>query len=163
MIEFNPQVFAVQIVTFVLGMGAIWFIYLKPLGAHLKARKKGIAEDLKSAEAARAEGQQLHAQLKAERLQMAQENHRLMEKTKADAEAFRADLMKKAGEEHAALLQAGQQQLDQERREAIRQIREEAASLVVLATQKLMETKGDEAADLERARSFVKTIEISNN
>jgi len=44
-----------------LGMAAVWVIYLKPLGAHLRQRKEGITKDLAAAEEARQEAVKLRA------------------------------------------------------------------------------------------------------
>jgi F-type H+-transporting ATPase subunit b len=162
-LSFHPQIFIIQWITFVLGMAAIWAMYLKPLGKHLKGRREGIIKDLASAEAARAEGQKLKSEFALEKVKLAEENHRLMEKTKADAEAFRSELMAKAKDEHESLLKAGRKQLDQERLEALRQIRQEAAELVVLATAKLLEKNLGKAAQLSLAQKFVKSVKVSKN
>jgi F-type H+-transporting ATPase subunit b len=145
-------------VTFAIGFVAIWFIYLKPLGEHLKNRKAGIVKDLASAEEARAEAAKLKADFAAEKTQLLEENRRLMERTKADAEAFRQELMAKAKDEHEALIKAGRVQLQQERAEAVRQIRAEAAHLVVEATEKLLEKNLNKTTQSALAAKFVKSI-----
>src|SRR4051812_17730995 len=159
----NPQVLIAQIVTFALGMGAVWFIYLKPLGQHLRERKQGIDRDLNAAEEARGEAARLKAEFAAEKAKLLDEKRRLMDKTKADAEAFRAELMGKAKSEHEALLKAGRAQLQAERAEAVRQIRESAASLVVEATGMLLEKNLNNATQTALAQKFVKAIKVSKN
>lgn len=163
MLEFNPQIFIVQIVTFAIGMAAIWVMYLKPLGKHLRDRKAGIVKDLQGAEQARAEAEKLRAEFTLEKAKLLEENRRLMEKTKADAEAFRAELMGKAKSEHEALLKAGRAQMEAERHEAVRQIREMAAELVVEATGKLLEKNLNNAAQNALAAKFVKGIKVGTN
>jgi F-type H+-transporting ATPase subunit b len=163
MLEFNPQVFLVQIVTFALGMGAIWALYLKPLGKHLRSRKEGIAQDLASAANARAEAEKLHVEFAAEKAKLMDANRKLMEKTKADAEAFRLELMAKAKAEHEALIKAGRRQIEQESREAVRQIREQAAELVVQATEKLLEKNLNKSTQTALAQKFVKAVKVSKN
>jgi F-type H+-transporting ATPase subunit b len=159
----NPEVLIAQIVTFALGMGAVWIIYLKPLGKHLGERKAGIAKDLAAAEEARHEAVKLKAEFATEKSKLLDENRRLMEKTKADAEAFRADLMAKAKSEHEALLKAGRAQLEAERADAVRQIRQQAASLIVEATARLLEKNLDKGTQTALAEKFIKSIEVSKN
>lgn len=159
----NPQVLIAQMITFAIGMAAVWFVYLKPLGEHLRARKAGIVKDLSSAEEARAEAAKLKAEFAAEKAKLLDENRRLMEKTKADAEAFRAELMGKAKAEHEALLKAGRAQMEAERHEAVRQIRAQAAELIVEATGKLLEKNLNNATQAALADKFVKAIKVSKN
>jgi F-type H+-transporting ATPase subunit b len=163
MLEFNVPVFIVQLITFVVGMGAIWFVYLKPLGQHLKDRKTGIIKDLAAATDARAEAEKLKADFAQEKVKLMDENRRLMEKTKADAEIFRAELMATAKTEHEALLRAGRAQLEHERNEAVRKIREQAASLIVEATEKLLEKNLNKSTQTALAEKFVKAIKVSKN
>lgn len=163
MLSFNLDIFAIQWITFALGMAAIWVMYLRPLGKHLRGRKEGIAKDLAAAESARAEAASLKAQFDAEKAKMAEENKRLMEKVKADAEAFRHELLAKAKAEQDALVNAGRKQIDQERLEALRQIRNEAAHLVVMATEKLLEKHLDAKTQEALARKFVASVKVSKN
>ena len=163
MLSFHPQIFIIQWITFALGMAAIWVMYLKPLGKHLKGRREGIIKDLASAESARAESQKLKEEFAIEKAKLAEDNRRMMEKTKADAEAFRSELMAKAKDEHESLLKSGRKQLEQERLEAVRQIREEAAHLVVMATAKLLDKNLKSSAQLELAKKFVKSVKVSKN
>src|SRR6266581_4020197 len=107
MLEIHPQILILQLITFALGMGAIYMMYLKPLGKHLRGRKEGILKDLDAAKQAHAEAVALREELASERSKMAAESKRLVEKTKKDVEALRADLMKKAKIEQEALLLSG--------------------------------------------------------
>jgi len=154
----NFKVFLAQLVTFAIGMGAVWVIYLKPLGKYLGERKGGIAKDLAAAEEARAEAQKLRAEFTAEKARLLEENRKLMEKTKADAEAFRAELLGKAKAEQDALLKAAKAQIMAERAEAVRQIRNSAAELVVEATGKLLEKNLNNATQAALAEKFIKSL-----
>ena len=163
MLEFHKDIFAIQWITFVLGMAAIWAMYLKPLGKHLRARREGIVKDLAAAESARSEADKLRLELKLERERMVDEARRQMDKIKVEAEAFRLDLMKKAREEQEALLKSGRRQLEQERLEAVRKIREQTAQLVVEATAKLLEKNLNKATQVSLAQKFVRSIKVSRN
>lgn len=163
MLDIHPQILIIQLITFAMGMGAIYAMYLRPLGKHLRERREGIAKDLGAAQAARTEADTLRAELKAERMRIADESRKLIENGKADAEAFRSELMGKAKSEHEALLKAGRAQLEAERAEAVRKIRESAAELVVEATGKLLEKNLNNATQNALAQKFVKAIKVSKN
>jgi F-type H+-transporting ATPase subunit b len=163
MLEIHPQILILQLITFALGMGAIYMMYLKPLGKHLRGRKEGILKDLDAAKQAHAEAVALREELASERSRMAAEAKRLVEKTKKDVEILRADLMKKAKSEQEALLLAGRKQMELEKVEAIRRIREQTAEIVVEATAKLLEKNLNKSAQVKLAEKFVKSIKISKN
>lgn len=157
------DVLIVQIITFVLGMGAIWALYLKPLGKHLRERKEGIVKDLAGADAARGEAERLRAELGEERARLAEEARQGREEAKRDSARLREELMAKARAEQEALLASTRSQLKQEKNEALRELREQVASLVVLAAAKLIEKKLDSAADKALAEKLVKTVRVSKN
>jgi F-type H+-transporting ATPase subunit b len=163
MLEFHKDIFAIQWITFAAGMAAIWALYLKPLGKHLRARRDGIAKDLASAEEARAAAEKLKAEFAAEKARLVEENRKLMERTRADAEAFRNELMQKAKLEHESLLRAGRAQLEAERLDAVRKIRNEAAGLVVAATEKLLSKNLNKSTQVSLASKFVKSLKVSRN
>lgn len=156
------DVLLVQIVTFILGSFAIWKMYLGPLRQHLKERKEGIAQDLASADAARAEAEKLRAELNAERARMASELKQAKDEAKADVAKLREELLAKAKHDQEALLKAGRAQIQAETVEAISAIREQAASLVVAATEKLIEQKLNAKADEALAQKLVKAVASKN-
>lgn len=156
------DVLIVQIITFILGSLAIWKMYLGPLRQHLKERKEGIAQDLASADAARAEAEKLRAELNAERARMADELKKAKDDAKADVAKLREELLAKAKHDQEALLKAGRAQIQAETVEAISAIREEAATLVVAATEKLLEQKLNGKADEALAQKLVKAVASKN-
>lgn len=163
MLSFHPDIFLIQWITFALAMAAIWMIYLKPLGKHLRSRREGIAKDLATAEEARAEAARLRAEFDAEKAKMIEENRQQYERVKADAEAFRHDLMAKAKAEVGHLMSDGRKRLEQERLQALREIRAEAAELVVAATEKMIEKSLSSSDQKKLAEKFVKGLSTSKN
>lgn len=157
------QILVVQIITFVVGMAAIWKLYISSLRDHLKLRREGIAKDLSSAENARQEAEHLRAQVQADRLKMADELRQAREEAKAEVARLRDELLTKARVEQDSLLKQGRTQIQAEREEALRQIRQMAASLVVQATGKLLEKNLNSTAQKSLAEKFVKQIKISKN
>jgi len=157
----NPQVFLAQLVTFAIGMAAVWFIYLKPLGEHLRQRKQGIAKDLASAEAARGEAEALRAQLAEERGRMADELRKAKEEAKADVARLREELMKKAEAEQAQLLKQGRAQIQAETEAALVAVRAEAADLVVQAAGAFLLKKPDTAVDKALAEQLVAAVKAT--
>src|SRR5690349_14916963 len=150
------DVLVVQILTFALGMGAIWALYLKPLGEHLRQRREGIAKDLASADSARGEAEKLRSDLAEERARLADDSRRMRDEARKDAARLREELLEKARTEQKSLLDATRAQLEQEKQEALREIREEVAGLVVQVAGKLIEKKLDGKSDQALAERLVK-------
>lgn len=152
-----------QIVTFAIGMGAVWVIYLKPLGKHLKSRREGIAKDLASADAARAEAEHLRKQLNDERKSMAEEMRKAKDEARADVAKLRDELLAKAQGEQAAMLKQAHAQISAETQRAVAEVRGYAAELVVLATSKMVEKKLDGPTDRALAEKLVANVKVSKN
>lgn len=159
----NWQILVVQIITFVLGMTAIWKLYISSLRDHLKARREGIVKDLASAETARQEAEFLRGQLTADRAAMADELRKAREEAKADVAKLRDELLGKAKAEQEALIKQGRAQIQAETATAIDQVRGYAAALVVEATGKLLEKKLDTDADKALAEKLVAAVKVSKN
>ena len=159
----NLKILVIQIITFVLGMMAIWKMYLDPLRAHLKQRREGIVKDLASAETARQEAEHLREQLREDRAHMAEELRKAREEAKAEVAKLRDDLIGKAKAEQEALLKQGRQQIQAETEAAIAAVRGYAAVLVVEATGKLLEKKLDTDADKALAEKLVASVKVSKN
>ena len=159
----NIKILIVQIITFVLGMTAIWKMYFGPLRAHLKQRKEGIVKDLASAETARQEAESLRTQLHADRAHMAEEMRKAREEAKADVAKLREELLAKAKLEQESLLKQGRAQIQSETQAALAAVRAYAAELVVDATGKLLEKKLDAATDKALAEKLVASVKVSKN
>ena len=159
----NWQILLVQIITFALGMTAIWQLYIKSLRAHLKARRDGIAKDLASAETARAEAEHLRAQLHEDRAKMSDELRQAREDAKAEVAQLRDELVSKAKAEQAAMIKQARAQIQAETDAAITAVRGYAAALVVEATGKLLEKKMDASADKALAEKLVASVKVSKN
>jgi F-type H+-transporting ATPase subunit b len=152
------QILVVQVITFVLGMAAIWKLYIASLRDHLKRRREGIAQALAAAETARQEAEFLRAQLQEDRVKMAEELRAERERAKADVARLREELLAKAKAEQDALLKQGRAQLEAETLAALQAVRSHAAALVVEATGKLIEKKLDAKTDKAIAERLVQAI-----
>jgi F-type H+-transporting ATPase subunit b len=159
----NWQILIVQIVTFVIGMGAIWQLYIKSLRSHLKARREGIVKDLGAAETARQEAEYLRAQLQEDKARMADDLRKAREEAKAEVARLREDLMARAKADQEALLKQGRAQIAAETDAAIAAVRGYAAQLVVEATSKLIGKKLDAGADKAMAEKLVASVKVSKN
>lgn len=157
------QILVVQIITFVLGMTAIWKLYIGSLREHLKGRREGIQKALATAETARQEAEHLRAQLAVDRQHMAEQFKHDREAAKAEVAKLREELLAKAKQEQDALLKQGRAQIEAETQAAIAAVRAHASTLVVEATSMLLEKKIDSASDKALAEKLVASVKASKN
>jgi F-type H+-transporting ATPase subunit b len=159
----NFKILLIQLLTFGLGMIAIWKLYIGSLRDHLKARREGIAKDLATAEAARKEAEELRVQLLAERQSMAEELKKAKDEARADVAKLREELLAKAKVEQETLLKQARTQIQTETERAFAEVRVQAAALVVEATGALLTKKLDQEADKALAEKLVASVKVSKN
>ncbi len=159
MFEINPSILAIQCLTFVVGMAFIWWIYLKPLGRHLKDRQERISKAIQDSQAAREEADRLKAQTAKDMDDLRDKQRLAQEEARAEAGRLREQLMEQARAEQARMLQAARRQIEQETEEAMRQVRAQAADLVVKASSKLLARNLNQKTQGALALKFIKEME----
>ncbi len=151
MLEINP---GLTIWTFIIFIGLLIILgktAWKPLLASLKTREQAIADSLDRAEQARADAERLIAENKLERIKAEEEVQKSLREGRAYAEQMRRDLVEKAKGEAARMVEQARAEIQRDTQNAIRQLRNEAADLAILATSKLL----DENMDEERHRRVI--------
>ena len=159
----NYKVLIVQLLTFALGMAAIWKLYIVSLRDHLKARREGIVKDLASAQTAREEAEHLRSQLAHDRANMAGELKKAREEAREEVAALRKELLAKAEEQQEQMLKQARAQIQGETERAVAEVRGYAATLVVEATSVMLGKKLDSSADQALAKKLVAAVKISRN
>ena len=149
----------VQIISFVLGMTMIWFIYLKGLFKHMKDRTAGIQSALDAAAAAQAKAEAQNAENARQLAGFQAQSKQILDEARAEGGKLKDDMLAQARKEQEALLAQARSQVAQETQAALRQIQSEAAALVVAATRKLLEKNLDAKTQEEMAARFIKELE----
>lgn len=151
MLEINP---GLTIWTFIIFLGLLFILgktAWKPMLASLKTREKAIADSLDRAEQARADAERLIAESKQERVKAEADLQVSLKEGRAYAEQMRKDLVEKAKGEAARMIEHAHAEIQRDTQNALRQLRNEAADLAILATGKLL----DENMDEERHRRVI--------
>jgi F-type H+-transporting ATPase subunit b len=117
-----------------------------------RARVDAIEGGIKRAEEAQAEANKLLEQYKAQLAEARTEAARIRDEARADAEGIRQDVLAKAREESDRIIQAGNEQLGQQRESILRELRSEVGSLAVDLAGKIV---GESLADEARSRGTV--------
>jgi F-type H+-transporting ATPase subunit b len=117
-----------------------------------RARVDAIEGGIKRAEEAQAEANKLLEQYRAQLAEARTEAARIRDEARADAEGIRQEVLARAREESDRIIQAGSDQLAQQRESILRQLRSEVGSLAVDLAGKIV---GESLADEARSRGTV--------
>jgi F-type H+-transporting ATPase subunit b len=117
-----------------------------------RARVDAIEGGIKRAEEAQAEANKTLEQYRAQLAEARTEAARIRDEARADAEGIRQDVLAKAREESERIIQAGNDQLAQQRESILRELRSEVGTLAVDLAGKIV---GESLADEARRRGTV--------
>jgi F-type H+-transporting ATPase subunit b len=117
-----------------------------------RARVDAIEGGIKRAEEAQAEANKTLEQYRAQLAEARTEAARIRDEARADAEGIRQDVLAKAREESERIIQAGNDQLAQQRESILRELRSEVGTLAVDLAGKIV---GESLADEARSRGTV--------
>jgi F-type H+-transporting ATPase subunit b len=124
-----------------------------------RARVDAIEGGIKRAEDAQAEANKVLEQYKAQLAEARTEAARIRDEARADAEGIRQDVLAKAREESERIIQAGNEQLGQQRESILRELRSEVGSLAVdLAGRIVGESLADEARSRGTVERFINEL-----
>ena len=151
MLEINPGLIIWTWIIFLILLAVLSKIAWKPLIASLKNRELAIADSLQRTEQARADAERLIAENQRERAKAEEEVQKSLREGREYAERMRADLIEKAKAEAEKMLVHARAEIQRDTQNALRQLRNEAADLAILATSKLL----DENMNEERHRQVV--------
>lgn len=132
------DLFAAQLVNFLLVLLVLWRFAYRPIMRMLDEREQKIAESVKNAEAI--EKRLREADIEHEKIVTAAraEAQSIIEKAVADTEVRRADMVEAAKREVERVIQKGKQQLDDERQAMLVAARKDLVDIAVKAAAKIV-------------------------
>lgn len=146
-------------ITFVLLIFILTKLLWKPLLAVIDQRESRISGDIEAAEAARQEAEEVRARHREEMERAAADAKKMLEEARERAEALRSELEAKARTGAEELLDKARRQIDADKAEALRDIREHVVELSVAITREVVGKdvgQGDHAAEADRLLAKVR-------
>lgn len=137
----NAPLFIFQLINFAIVAVIIWFLILKPLTKKMAERQKMIDESITGAKRIQ------ENLLKSEREYQARidtakvESNKIIEKTKAEADTLSESLKVKAKKEIELLVDQARRNINIEKEKMTADLKKEAADLVVMALEKILDEK----------------------
>ncbi|MCM2267189.1 MAG: F0F1 ATP synthase subunit B [Elusimicrobiales bacterium] len=131
----------------------------KPLLHAVEERERGIKHDRQTAETARAEAEQLKADLAAQLAQLKAEVHSRLDEARVTAEKEKDLLIEEARRAAAAIVETAKKEIDVQRAEASRELKDKVAELSLLAAERILLKQIDHKANTELASRYLAELE----
>jgi F-type H+-transporting ATPase subunit b len=130
----------------------------KPLLGSLQQREQSIRESLDAAETAMKKAEQVSKANEDALRQAELVAHGIRKDAMDEAEKIRAERIEKAKAEAAALVDAAKTAIDQEKKRAIEELRNEVADLAILSAKKILSAELDEKKNRALVDGFIKDL-----
>ena len=152
LVRINPGLIIWTIITFAVLLIILRLVAWKPLLAMLEEREKSIRDSLEQARVAKEEGEKMMGQHREMLAKARHEMAAIIEKAQRDAEQRRSDILARAHKEAEERAKQFGQELERQKKAAIRELKESSVDLAIAAASRLIQTSLDE----EKHRSLVK-------
>jgi len=154
----NWKLFIAQLVNFAIVLFILWKWVFGPIGKKLSERTDRIEKSLQQAK----EIEEKHKQAEMDRVKQIEharkEANVIIEKAQTAANQSKEQILTEAKQISEKMLAQTKQQLADEKNKLLREVREEAANLVVMATEKLLREKIDPKKDEQIIKESLKEI-----
>ncbi|MDE2030987.1 MAG: F0F1 ATP synthase subunit B [Patescibacteria group bacterium] len=149
------KIIIAQAINFGVVLAVLYFFALKPLSKLMAERQKRIEDGLDDAK----QNANLLAKTKKEYDDVIAkariEAHNVFQSGKKEAEENKKNILEKTQQEVESMIASGKKALDAEKVKIVEEAKNEIVSLVVAATEKLLESHGDDSYD----KNTIKRIE----
>lgn len=159
MIEINPGILAVEVVTFLLALGILWKVSWGPLTKLLVERREKIQKDLEAAEGAKRQMEELKISYEKRLAEIETKTQEFLSRAREEGEAAGGKIVQKAQEEARRTLEKARQELLEEGRKAVVSVRSEVARLSIAAAEKILRHSIDRKVQDEFLEDALKDLD----
>lgn len=158
LVNVDPGLFIWTAVIFLSFLLILAKFVWKPLLGSLQQREQSIRESLDAAETAMKKAEQVSKANEDALRQAELVAHGIRKDAMDEAEKIRAERIEKAKAEAAALVDAAKTAIDQEKKRAIEELRNEVADLAILSAKKILSAELDEKKNRALVDGFIKDL-----
>ena len=159
MLEVKLPVLLFQIITFLVFVGALYYLLHKPVQRLLAARAQKIRDEIAAAEAGRLEAEKLRADYEARLREIETRAHEALNKAIHDGDAARAKMLEEAQKETRRMIEEANAQLKADREKALREMRHDIADLAVLVAERAARKIVDAETHQRLVQEFTQEVE----
>jgi F-type H+-transporting ATPase subunit b len=145
-------------VTFIILLFVLGKFAWGPILQMIETREKTIFEAIESAKRERAAAEAASAEMKAALAKAREESAQLIRKNQQEVAAAKAELMAAAKKESDDLLQAARKTIQEEKRQAIAELRAQAVDLAIEAANRLVQMNMDEKKQKQLVEEYISQL-----
>jgi F-type H+-transporting ATPase subunit b len=161
--EFNLQVFVLQLATFIVGMWLSKIIFLPYLKGWMSERQKRIEDQLATAEKRQKDAEALKAEFEKKVKELEQNTADILQRTRQEAAKGRDEVVQTARKEAELILSDARKAIESERQEVTRALQKEVGVLAVAIAEKILRTSVDAKAQEKLVQEGVKELGARKN
>ena len=159
MIEINWKILIVQAATFIIGLIILWKIAFKSIVKILSERATKIRTDLDKTEEERMAMERLRAEYDIKLKDVETEVKRLISEASRSGQKTKEEIIFEAREQAQKILGKASEKINIEREKAIKEMKDEIASISILAAEKILKQTVDKKINEKLVSDFVNELE----
>lgn len=145
----NWKLFLAQLINFLVVLFVLWKFVFKPVGGALEARRVKIEESIRNAEEVERRMQETHREREKMLADARKEADEVIKTALGAASQMKTETAAAARIEGEKIMETARETIDSEREKMLREVREEVAGLVVMASERIIGEKLDAKKDRE--------------
>lgn len=161
--EFNLNVFVLQLITFLVGMWLSSKIFLPYLRGWMESRQKKIEEQLATAEKRQKDAEALKAEFEAKVRELEQNTAEILQRTRQEATHARDGAIQAARKEAELILAEARQAIESERQLVAQSLQKEVGTLAVTIAEKILRSSVDAKAQEKLIQEGVRELGAKKN
>jgi F-type H+-transporting ATPase subunit b len=142
-VDFAQMIFAIS--NFIILMIAMYFLMYKPLKQTMDKRQDKIKGDIETAEQLKADADQMKVEITAELAKSRETAQEIIARAEKTAEVQKDEIVLAAKAEAQKMIDKAHAEIKEEKEKVLGEIRDEAATLAMMAATKLIERSLDDA------------------
>ncbi|HJT24913.1 MAG TPA: F0F1 ATP synthase subunit B [bacterium] len=161
--EFNLQVFILQLATFIVGMWLSKLIFLPYLKGWMSERQRRIEDQLATAEKRQKDAEALKSEFENKVKELEQNTTEILQRTRQEATKGRDEVIQMARKEAELILSDARKAIESERQEVTQALQKEVGALAVAIAEKILRTSVDTKAQEKLVQEGVKELGARKN
>lgn len=155
----DPGLLIWTLVNFIIFVFILYKIGLKPMKESIQAREQGIRSSIEQAEKANAEAQALLKQSQEKIAGAQTEVSEILKKGQLQAEENLRNILNQAEKAKQQKVEDATREIERSKEAALKELRLQAAAIVIEATEKIIGEKLDKEKDLKLVESYIDKIQ----
>ena len=152
------KLFLAQLVNFGIVLFIFWKWVVKPLGTTLTQRQERIEQGLKNADLTEEEKKRFEEWKASEMKKVRNEADHIMRTTTDTANIVKQETIVEAQQQAAKVMEQAKSSIESEKIQMLKEVKQEIATLVVLASEKILRSKLDPKKDHDLINESIKQV-----